>query len=136
MKDNKIRLQKHLAASGIASRRKAEELIMAGKVRVNGKVHKTFRLINTADYFHILFVLDTVAYIFTHFSASAYKQDLYHFVSHPLFVEKIKYIREYVFELHVFFSKNIFGGHIYPPCFFIMKLSTYSCNNCIIAMKK
>ena len=27
MKDNKIRLQKHLSASGVASRRKAEELI-------------------------------------------------------------------------------------------------------------
>ena len=38
MKDNKIRLQKHLSACGIASRRKAEELIDAGKVRVNGRV--------------------------------------------------------------------------------------------------
>lgn len=38
MKDNKIRLQKHLSACGIASRRKAEELIEAGKVRINGKI--------------------------------------------------------------------------------------------------
>ena len=38
MKDNKIRLQKHLSTSGIASRRKAEELISAGKVRVNGRI--------------------------------------------------------------------------------------------------
>ncbi len=38
MKDNRIRLQKHLSACGIASRRKAEELIDAGKVRVNGRV--------------------------------------------------------------------------------------------------
>ncbi len=38
MKDNKIRLQKHLATCGIASRRKAEELIEAGKVKVNGRV--------------------------------------------------------------------------------------------------
>lgn len=38
MKDNKIRLQKHLSESGIASRRKAEELIMEGKVKVNGRV--------------------------------------------------------------------------------------------------
>lgn len=38
MKDNKIRLQKHLSESGIASRRKAEELIEQGKVRVNGRV--------------------------------------------------------------------------------------------------
>ena len=32
------RLQKFLANSGIASRRKCEELIMAGKVKVNGKI--------------------------------------------------------------------------------------------------
>lgn len=38
MKDNKIRLQKHLADCGIASRRKAEELIAEGKVRVNGRI--------------------------------------------------------------------------------------------------
>lgn len=38
MKDNKIRLQKHLSECGIASRRKAEELIDAGKVRVNGRI--------------------------------------------------------------------------------------------------
>ena len=38
MKDNKIRLQKHLSACGVASRRKAEELIEAGKVRVNGRI--------------------------------------------------------------------------------------------------
>ncbi len=36
MKENKIRLQKHLSECGIASRRKAEELIMDGKVKVNG----------------------------------------------------------------------------------------------------
>ena len=38
MKDNKIRLQKHLAGCGIASRRKAEELISLGKVKVNGHI--------------------------------------------------------------------------------------------------
>ena len=38
MADNKIRLQKYMAESGIASRRKSEELIAAGKVKVNGKV--------------------------------------------------------------------------------------------------
>ena len=32
------RLQKVIAEAGIASRRKAEELIVAGKVKVNGKV--------------------------------------------------------------------------------------------------
>ncbi len=40
MKDNKIRLQKHLSECGVASRRKAEELIELGKVRVNGRVAK------------------------------------------------------------------------------------------------
>ena len=33
-----IRLQKYLAEAGISSRRKAEELILQGKVQVNGKV--------------------------------------------------------------------------------------------------
>ena len=33
-----VRLQKYLANSGIASRRKSEELILGGKVSVNGKV--------------------------------------------------------------------------------------------------
>ena len=36
MADNKIRLQKFLAENGVASRRKSEELIARGKVRVNG----------------------------------------------------------------------------------------------------
>ena len=35
---DKIRLQKYLAEAGIASRRKAEELILQGKVSVNGKI--------------------------------------------------------------------------------------------------
>lgn len=34
------RLQKYLSACGVASRRKSEELILAGKVKVNGKVVK------------------------------------------------------------------------------------------------
>jgi len=34
------RLQKFLAEAGVASRRKAEELIVAGKIKVNGKVVK------------------------------------------------------------------------------------------------
>ena len=33
-----MRLQKYLAASGIASRRKCEELILNGSIKVNGKV--------------------------------------------------------------------------------------------------
>lgn len=38
MKDNRIRLQKFLADNGVASRRKSEELIALGKVKVNGHV--------------------------------------------------------------------------------------------------
>lgn len=38
MKQETIRLQKFLADSGVASRRKSEELIADGKVRVNGRV--------------------------------------------------------------------------------------------------
>lgn len=38
MKDNKIRLQKYMSENGIASRRKSEEMILAGKVKVNGRV--------------------------------------------------------------------------------------------------
>lgn len=37
MKDNSVRLQKFLAQSGVASRRKAEELIAEGRVKVNGR---------------------------------------------------------------------------------------------------
>lgn len=37
MKDNKVRLQKFLAENGVASRRKSEELIESGKVKVNGR---------------------------------------------------------------------------------------------------
>ncbi len=37
MKTEKIRLQKYLSACGIASRRKAEEMIAAGRVKINGR---------------------------------------------------------------------------------------------------
>lgn len=40
MEQEKIRLQKYLANSGIDSRRKCEELILEGKVKVNGKTIK------------------------------------------------------------------------------------------------
>ena len=33
-----IRLQKYLASAGVASRRKCEELILEGKIEVNGKI--------------------------------------------------------------------------------------------------
>jgi len=36
--EEKVRLQKYIAECGIASRRKSEELIAAGKVKVNGRV--------------------------------------------------------------------------------------------------
>ena len=35
--DNRIRLQKFLSECGVASRRKSEELIESGAVKVNGK---------------------------------------------------------------------------------------------------
>lgn len=38
MKEYKIRLQKYMAENGIASRRKSEEMIAAGRVKVNGRV--------------------------------------------------------------------------------------------------
>lgn len=38
MADNRIRLQKFLSEAGVASRRKSEELIAQGRVKVNGKV--------------------------------------------------------------------------------------------------
>ncbi len=38
MTDGKVRLQKILAESGVASRRKSEELIEQGKVKVNGNI--------------------------------------------------------------------------------------------------
>ena len=38
MADNTMRLQKYLADCGVASRRKSEELIEQGKVKVNGRV--------------------------------------------------------------------------------------------------
>lgn len=38
MEEEKVRLQKYLANSGIASRRKCEELILEGKISVNGKI--------------------------------------------------------------------------------------------------
>lgn len=40
MEDKKIRLQKYMAEAGIASRRKCEDLILQGKVKLNGKVVK------------------------------------------------------------------------------------------------
>ena len=36
------RLQKILAAAGVASRRKAEEIILAGRVQVNGQVVRSW----------------------------------------------------------------------------------------------
>ena len=38
MADNKIRLQKFLSEAGVASRRKAEEMIRNGAVKVNGHI--------------------------------------------------------------------------------------------------
>ncbi|MBQ6625648.1 MAG: hypothetical protein IIX39_07545 [Clostridia bacterium] len=38
MTDEKIRLQKFLSVNGVSSRRKAEEMIMQKKVKVNGRI--------------------------------------------------------------------------------------------------
>ena len=38
----KVRLNKFIAATGLCSRRKADELIASGKVKVNGKVTTDF----------------------------------------------------------------------------------------------
>lgn len=38
MTDDRIRLQKYLSQAAVASRRKSEELILQGKIKVNGKV--------------------------------------------------------------------------------------------------
>ena len=46
MANNEVRLQKFLAEQGVASRRKSEELIMAGKVKVNGHVAQIGQKIN------------------------------------------------------------------------------------------
>lgn len=42
MKDGKIRLNKYIALTGYCSRRKADELIQSGKVKVNGNVTTDF----------------------------------------------------------------------------------------------
>jgi len=46
MTDGKVRLQKFLAESGVASRRKSEELIEQGKVKVNGNTARIGDKIN------------------------------------------------------------------------------------------
>ncbi|MBR2315468.1 MAG: rRNA pseudouridine synthase [Clostridia bacterium] len=46
MADNSMRLQKYLAECGVASRRKSEELIEQGKVKVNGRVARIGDKIN------------------------------------------------------------------------------------------
>src|SRR5688572_1101687 len=65
-----VRLQRYLASAGVAARRKSEDLITAGRVRVNGKVvtvlgtkvdpdHDQIEVDGEAvvahDYFYVLF---------------------------------------------------------------------------------
>jgi len=64
-----IRLQKYLAMAGVASRREAENLILAGKVKVNGEVVTTLGTKVSADdevrfEDRLLSVEDKVYYIF------------------------------------------------------------------------
>ena len=47
MADNQVRLQKFLSECGVASRRKAEDLIASGKVKVNGRVATIGDKVNT-----------------------------------------------------------------------------------------
>jgi 23S rRNA pseudouridine2605 synthase len=44
--NNEIRISRYLAMSGVASRRKSEEIVLAGKIKVNGKTVKdlSFRI--------------------------------------------------------------------------------------------
>ena len=44
--NNEVRLQKFMAEQGVASRRKSEDLIRAGKVKVNGHVAQIGQKIN------------------------------------------------------------------------------------------
>ena len=41
-----VRLQKYMSEAGIASRRKCEELILQGKIKVNGKIASIGEKIN------------------------------------------------------------------------------------------
>ncbi len=40
-----MRINKYIASCGIASRRKAEEIILGGRIKVNGSVVKSYLLI-------------------------------------------------------------------------------------------
>ena len=46
MSDGSIRLQKYMSECGVASRRKSEEFIAQGKVKVNGRVARIGDKIN------------------------------------------------------------------------------------------
>jgi 23S rRNA pseudouridine2605 synthase len=48
MTDNAMRIHRALARAGVASRRKAEELVAAGRVRVNGAVAQTGQSVDPA----------------------------------------------------------------------------------------
>ena len=43
-----MRIQRALARAGVASRRKAEELVAAGRVRVNGDIAQTGQIVDPA----------------------------------------------------------------------------------------
>lgn len=46
---NRIRINKYLSLCGLGSRRKTEEYILSGRIKINGRVNKTLHLIVDAD---------------------------------------------------------------------------------------
>ena len=55
-----MRINKYIASCGVASRRKAEEIILDGRVTVNGKVAKAGLEVKVGDVIEITFGNNTV----------------------------------------------------------------------------
>ena len=55
MADTPERLQKYLSECGVCSRRKAEELIAEGKVKINGKVASKSTPVKVGDIIEVAF---------------------------------------------------------------------------------
>jgi hypothetical protein len=63
MTDGKVRLQKYLAECGVASRRKSEELIEQGKVKVNGNTFSGLELMIMGNRVEIIPKTSVLEYI-------------------------------------------------------------------------